>query len=88
MNKHKKSVWSNCEYVFDSFSFINNPGIAEQFAHPTVPHSYREGFEDALKSFQLKKFLLLVYFLDKAKCARLMDYNPCLFNKNAEFKVS
>ena len=35
----------------------------------------------------LKKFMMLVYFLDKAKLGRLIEHNPCLFCKDSEFKV-
>ena len=35
----------------------------------------------------LKKFMMLVYFLDKAKLARLIEHNPCLFCKDSEVKV-
>lgn len=45
------------------------------------------GYYEALKKFTLKKFLLLILFLDKAKLTRLIDHDPCLFNKDAEFKV-
>ncbi|ROT66000.1 hypothetical protein C7M84_016007 [Penaeus vannamei] len=67
---------------------LNNPDIAAHFAHPSVPHCYRAGYEEAIKNFQLKKFLLLVFFLDHAKTTRLMDHDPCLFNKEAEYKSS
>lgn len=53
-----------------------------------MPHCYRAGYEEAIKNFQLKKFLLLVFFLDHAKTTRLMDHDPCLFNKEAEYKSS
>ncbi|MPC90126.1 Abnormal spindle-like microcephaly-associated [Portunus trituberculatus] len=67
---------------------LNNPDIAAAHAHPTVPHCYRPGYEAAIKTFQLKKFLLLVLFLDRAKEARLIDHDPCLFRKNSEHKTS
>ncbi|XP_047489293.1 LOW QUALITY PROTEIN: abnormal spindle-like microcephaly-associated protein homolog [Penaeus chinensis] len=67
---------------------LNNPDIAAHFAHPSVPHCYRAGYEEAIKNFQLKKFLLLVFFLDHAKTTRLIDHDPCLFNKEAEYKSS
>ncbi|XP_042887717.1 abnormal spindle-like microcephaly-associated protein homolog isoform X1 [Penaeus japonicus] len=67
---------------------LNNPDIAAHFAHPSVPHCYRPGYEEAIKNFQLKKFLLLVFFLDHAKTSRLIDHDPCLFNKEAEYKSS
>ncbi|XP_068734820.1 abnormal spindle-like microcephaly-associated protein homolog [Montipora capricornis] len=63
-----------------------NPDIARAFAHPQVPGLYREGYVEQLGKFTLKKFLLLVLFLDRAKLTRLIDHDPCLFNKEAAFK--
>ncbi|XP_074207690.1 abnormal spindle-like microcephaly-associated protein isoform X1 [Camelus bactrianus] len=65
-----------------------NPDLAAEFRHPTVPHLYRDGHEEALSKFTLKKLLLLVCFLDYAKISRLIDHDPCLFCKDAEFKAS
>ncbi|XP_037260754.1 abnormal spindle-like microcephaly-associated protein isoform X2 [Falco rusticolus] len=65
-----------------------NPDIAAEYRHPTVPHLYREGHEEALSEFTLKKLLLLVCFLDYAKRSRVIDHDPCLFCKDAEFKAS
>ncbi|KAM9130435.1 abnormal spindle-like microcephaly-associated protein isoform 2-T2 [Pangshura tecta] len=65
-----------------------NPDIAAEYRHPTVPHLYRDGHEEALSKFTLKKLLLLVCFLDHAKQSRIIDHDPCLFCKDAEFKNS
>uniref|UniRef100_A0A803VM67 Assembly factor for spindle microtubules n=1 Tax=Ficedula albicollis TaxID=59894 RepID=A0A803VM67_FICAL len=79
-----------------------NPDIAAEYRHPVVPHLYREGNDDfqnnyfcvphlyreALSKFTLKKLLLLVCFLDCAKRSRMIDHDPCLFCKDAEFKAS
>ncbi|KAL2090377.1 hypothetical protein ACEWY4_015065 [Coilia grayii] len=65
-----------------------NPDIAEEYRHPKVPHLYRDGHEESLSSFTLKKLLLLVCFLDKAKESRLIEHDPCLFCMDAEFKTS
>ncbi|NXU52506.1 ASPM protein, partial [Turnix velox] len=65
-----------------------NPDIAAAYRHPTVPHLYREGHEEALSKFTLKKLLLLICFLDCAKQSRMIDHDPCLFCKDAEFKCS
>uniref|UniRef100_A0A3B1KFX3 Calponin-homology (CH) domain-containing protein n=1 Tax=Astyanax mexicanus TaxID=7994 RepID=A0A3B1KFX3_ASTMX len=64
-----------------------NPDIAAEFRHPKVPHLYRDGHEEALSRFTLKKLLLLVCFLDKAKESRLIEHDPCLFCMDAEYKV-
>ncbi|XP_043820352.1 abnormal spindle-like microcephaly-associated protein [Dromiciops gliroides] len=65
-----------------------NPDIAAEYRHPSVPHLYGDGHEEALSRFTLKKLLLLVCFLDRAKLSRLIDHDPCLFCKDAEFKAS
>ncbi|XP_074076994.1 abnormal spindle-like microcephaly-associated protein [Macrotis lagotis] len=65
-----------------------NPDIAAEYRHPSVPHLYGDGHEEALSRFTLKKLLLLVCFLDHAKLSRLIDHDPCLFCKDAEFKAS
>ncbi|NXB04861.1 ASPM protein, partial [Cnemophilus loriae] len=65
-----------------------NPDIAAEYRHPVVPHLYREGHEEALSKFTLKKLLLLICFLDCAKRSRMIDHDPCLFCKDAEFKAS
>uniref|UniRef100_A0A8C2ZYF4 Assembly factor for spindle microtubules n=1 Tax=Cyclopterus lumpus TaxID=8103 RepID=A0A8C2ZYF4_CYCLU len=65
-----------------------NPDIAAQFRHAKVPNLYKDGHEEALSRFTLKKLLLLVCFLDKAKESRLIEHDPCLFCLDAEFKTS
>ncbi len=50
-------------------------------------HFHSSGHENALSSFTLKKLILLVCFLDKAKESRLIEHDPCLFCMDAEFKV-
>ncbi|XP_062252212.1 abnormal spindle-like microcephaly-associated protein [Platichthys flesus] len=65
-----------------------NPDIAAQFRHAKVPNLYKDGHEEALSRFTLKKLLLLVCFLDKAKESRLIEHDPCLFCVDAEFKAS
>ncbi len=67
---------------------LTSPVIEAEFAHPSVPHHYGAGFEEALKMHTLKKFLQLVYFLDKAKGFRLIKHDPCLFCKDSHIKMS
>ena len=67
---------------------LSNPEILAEWAHPSVPHSYRDGHQEALNRFALKKFLELVYFLDAAKEARMIRMNPCLFCPDSELKSS
>ena len=68
--------------------WLSNPDILSEFAHPSVPHSYRDGCQDALNKFALKKFLELVYFLDLAKESTLIRHNPCLFCPDSPHKSS
>ena len=44
-------------------------------------------FVGSSKEFILKKFLLLVLYLDQAKLTRLIDCDPCLFRKTSKIKV-
>uniref|UniRef100_A0A670YAQ7 Calponin-homology (CH) domain-containing protein n=1 Tax=Pseudonaja textilis TaxID=8673 RepID=A0A670YAQ7_PSETE len=74
--------------VFILNRLLWNPDIAAEYRHPTVPHFYRDGHEEALSKFTLKKLLLLVCFLDRAKVSRIIEHDPCLFFKNADFKSS
>ncbi|XP_074655688.1 uncharacterized protein LOC141909201 [Tubulanus polymorphus] len=67
---------------------LSNPDIAQEYAHPTVPHLFKPGYDDALAKFTLKKYLMLVLFLDKAKSARLITHDPCLFCKDSPIKSS
>ena len=48
---------------------------------------FHPGYGQALAQFVLKKFLYLIYFLDRAKLTRLIDHDPCLFCRDAEIKV-
>ncbi|XP_072199461.1 abnormal spindle-like microcephaly-associated protein [Excalfactoria chinensis] len=83
---------SNSDFMGLAVFILNrllwNPDIAAEYRHPTVPHLYREGHEEALSKFTLKKLLLLICFLDRAKQSRLIGHDPCLFCKDAEFKTS
>ncbi len=67
---------------------LSNPDILAKHAHPTVPHLYTPGCDEAIKQFTLKKFLQLVYFLDNAKKHRIIKHNPCLFQKDSPIKQS
>uniref|UniRef100_H2ZSM4 Assembly factor for spindle microtubules n=1 Tax=Latimeria chalumnae TaxID=7897 RepID=H2ZSM4_LATCH len=86
------SLESNSDVMGLAMFILNrllwNPDIAAEYRHPRVPHLYRDGHEEALSRFTLKKLLLLVCFLDRAKQSRLIDHDPCLFCRDAEFKAS
>ncbi|XP_069050242.1 abnormal spindle-like microcephaly-associated protein [Lepisosteus oculatus] len=86
------SLESNSDVMGMAMFILNrllwNPDIAAEYRHPKVPHLYRDGHEEALSRFTLKKLLLLVCFLDKAKESRIIEHDPCLFCMDAEFKSS
>ncbi|XP_035230468.1 abnormal spindle-like microcephaly-associated protein homolog, partial [Stegodyphus dumicola] len=86
------TLQSNCDVIglsrFIIHRFLSNPEIVEKYSHPSVINYYREGYEDELKRFVLKKFLILVFFLDAAKSSHLIEHNPCLFCKNSLYKSS
>jgi len=67
---------------------LSNQQIAEAYARPNKTGGFREGYHLALSQFILKKFLLLVLFLDHAKLTRLIDHNPCLFQTDSQVKSS
>jgi hypothetical protein len=46
------------------------------------------GYSEAISQHLLKKFLLVVYFLDYAKCSHLIKHDPCLFCRDSEYKVN
>ena len=46
------------------------------------------GNSKKMLQFILKKLLLLVFFLDRAKLTRLIDGDPCLFQASAYIKVN
>lgn len=47
-----------------------------------------EHYKIDIKKFILKKFLMLIYFLDVAKKEKIIPHDPCLFNKKAVIKES
>ncbi|XP_032664555.1 protein abnormal spindle [Odontomachus brunneus] len=66
--------------------FFTNPQLTKiPGYHKANPN---KKFLKALNQFILKKFLLLVYFLDYAKKRKLIAHDPCLFRKQAAWKTS
>ncbi|XP_030752819.1 abnormal spindle-like microcephaly-associated protein homolog isoform X2 [Sitophilus oryzae] len=63
--------------------FFKDPYLMKKHKTPYAPK-----YSSDLKKFILKKFLILVYFLDVAKNAKLIQHDPCLFCKNASEKDS
>ncbi|KAF9169615.1 hypothetical protein BGX20_010075 [Mortierella sp. AD010] len=48
--------------------------------------SNRSKFNQAMSRLALKRIFMLILFLDKAKIARLIPSDPCLFNKDSDIK--
>ncbi|XP_066153671.1 protein abnormal spindle [Euwallacea fornicatus] len=63
--------------------FFKDPYLIKK--HKTI---FSPKYTTDLKKFVLKKFLVLVYFLDRAKSVKLIPHDPCLFCKNAVEKNS
>lgn len=40
-----------------------------------------------MKKFILRKILMLIYFLDRAKEQKIIRHNPCLFKLDSPYKV-
>ncbi|XP_034231322.1 protein abnormal spindle [Thrips palmi] len=83
---------NNSDYVgltaFLVHNLLSDDGILATFSHPTVPHLKLPGFQEEMKKFTLKKFLFLVFFLDRAKTAKLIGHDPCLFARSSTYKES
>ncbi|GLG94089.1 Protein abnormal spindle, partial [Gryllus bimaculatus] len=73
---------------FIARNILSDPYLVERYAYTGVTNMFKPGFEEAMKKHILKKFLLLVFFLDYAKENKLIFHNPCLFCKNAQYKES
>jgi len=41
-----------------------------------------------MKKFILRKILMLIYFLDRAKEQQLIRHDPCLFKNDSPYKVN
>ncbi|XP_043476721.1 abnormal spindle-like microcephaly-associated protein homolog [Leptopilina heterotoma] len=68
--------------------FFSDQFIVKQHSHPTVVGMKLATFTQSMNKFMLKKFLLLVFFLDFAKSNKLIGHDPCLFHKKAPHKES
>ncbi|XP_043275285.1 protein abnormal spindle [Venturia canescens] len=68
--------------------FFSDPFIVKTHSHATILSLKLSTFSLHMNKFILKKFLLLVYFLDYAKRNKLIGHDPCLFHKRASHKDS
>lgn len=63
---------------------LSNEEIDSEFVYSESSKAqpfFNPGRATALERFALKKILLVLFFVDQAKANRIMDSDPCLFNK-------
>lgn len=67
---------------------FKNPFLKNKHSKSNAPNMLLPAYMDAIKKFTLKKFFMLVFFLDQAKQRKLISHDPCLFCRNAVCKES
>lgn len=67
---------------------FKNPFLKNKNTKSNAPNMLLPAYMDAIKKFTLKKFFMLVFFLDQAKQRKLIPHDPCLFCRNALCKES
>ncbi|RVE44466.1 hypothetical protein evm_010870 [Chilo suppressalis] len=67
---------------------FKNPFLKNKRSKSNVPNMLLPAYMEAIKKFTLKKFFMLVFFLDQAKQRKLISHDPCLFCRNAVCKES
>lgn len=67
---------------------FKNPHLRNKHSKSNAPNVLLPAYMDAIKKFTLKKFFMLVFFLDQAKQRKLIQHDPCLFCRNAICKES
>ncbi|KAI7821532.1 hypothetical protein BC939DRAFT_204649 [Gamsiella multidivaricata] len=70
---------------FINQAIFHNEQIEAEF-EPDRILSNRPKFYQAMNRLVLKRIFMLILFLDKAKLARLISSDPCLFNKESDVK--
>ncbi|XP_018579175.1 protein abnormal spindle [Anoplophora glabripennis] len=69
-------------------TFIANRVLKDPYLLKKHKLVHSSKYVTEFKKFFLKKFLVLVYFLDQAKNKKLIAHDPCLFCKNSSIKES
>ncbi|XP_050438518.1 protein abnormal spindle isoform X3 [Adelges cooleyi] len=69
-------------------NLFNNDYVKQKFTKSTVLQVNLPSFNVAMKKFILRKILMLIYFLDRAKEQQLIRHNPCLFKVDSPYKSS
>lgn len=67
---------------------FKNPRLKNKNSKSSAPNMLLPAYVEAIKKFTLKKFFMLVFFLDQAKQRKLISHDPCLFCRNAVCKES
>ncbi|XP_045771519.1 protein abnormal spindle [Maniola jurtina] len=67
---------------------FKNPFLKNKNSKSSAPNMLLPAYMEAIKKFTLKKFFILVFFLDQAKQKKLIPHDPCLFRRNALHKDS
>ncbi|XP_023943237.2 protein abnormal spindle [Bicyclus anynana] len=67
---------------------FKNPNLKNKHSKTSAPNMLLPAYIEAIKKFTLKKFFILVFFLDQAKQKKLIPHDPCLFRRNALYKES
>ncbi|KOB64931.1 Microtubule binding protein, partial [Operophtera brumata] len=67
---------------------FKNPHLKNKNSKSNAPNMLLPAYMEAIKKFTLKKFFMLVLFLDQAKQRKLIQHDPCLFCRNAICKES
>eukprot|EP00943_MAST-04B_sp_MAST-4B-sp1_P006218 g6218.t1 len=66
---------------------LQDPATSDSFK-TTKQGVFGKGYVGALARVTLRRFLMLVLFLDKAKQSNILGNGPCLFNQNSKIKSS
>ncbi|KAI1316955.1 hypothetical protein EDD11_009199 [Mortierella claussenii] len=71
--------------AFINKAIFHDKQIEDEF-EPDRVLSNRSKYHQAMNRLVLKRIFMLILFLDKAKLARLIPSDPCLFNKDSDIK--
>ncbi|VVD04540.1 unnamed protein product [Leptidea sinapis] len=74
--------------IFIIQRMFKNPFFKNKHSKSSAPNVLLPAYMDAIKKFTLKKFFMLIFFLDQAKQKKIIAHDPCLFCRNAECKES
>ena len=69
-------------------NLFNSKSISTKFSHRRVPGLFTKGHDQVVSKYILLKYFSLILILDMAKNRKLIDHDPCLFNKNSRLKSS